>query len=95
VLHALRWEHRDLAEAFAGLAPAPGGVFTLGTWSATDWGPLLDGVATWAGARLAGEPREVGWSMLLDLAVEHVELGPAMPPLVHQRGRYVRPTEDQ
>ena len=27
VVALLRWEHRDLAEQFAGLAPAPGGAF--------------------------------------------------------------------
>jgi 3-hydroxy-9,10-secoandrosta-1,3,5(10)-triene-9,17-dione monooxygenase reductase component len=34
----LRWEHRMLAEAFAGLAPAPGGPFKLSTWRETPWG---------------------------------------------------------
>jgi hypothetical protein len=37
------------------------------------------------------EPREVGWSMLADGVVEHVEIGVEVSPLVHRRGRYVRP----
>ena len=40
VVQLLEWPHRDLAEAFAGLAPAPGGMFTLGSWDDTEWGPL-------------------------------------------------------
>jgi hypothetical protein len=87
----LEWPHRDLAEAFAGLAPAPGGLFTLGAWHQTPWGPVLDGVSAWAGVRLAAAPREVGWSLLVDAAVEQVEIGEESQPLVHRRGRYVRP----
>ncbi len=91
VVQLLEWRHRDLAEAFAGLAPAPGGVFTLGTWVDTEWGPRLEGASAWAGVRLTGEQREVGWSLLLDTVVEHVEVGEENEPLVHRRGRYVRP----
>ncbi len=98
VVALLQWEHRDLADAFAGVAPAPGGVFRLGTWTQTEWGPLLDGASAWAGIRLApGEPggqvgREVGWSLLLDGAVQHVEILGEGTPLVHRRGRYQRPS---
>lgn len=93
VVHLLSWEHRDLADAFAGVAPAPGGVFRLGTWTETTWGPVLDGVSAWAGARVAEEPHEVGWSLLLDGVLEEVHLGDESRPLVHRRGRYVRPPE--
>ena len=93
VVQLLEWEHRDLAEAFAGTAPAPGGPFRMGTWQETAWGPRLVGASAWAGLRLAGEPGEVGWSLLLDLVVEHVEIGAESAPLVHRRGRYVRPAE--
>jgi flavin reductase (DIM6/NTAB) family NADH-FMN oxidoreductase RutF len=95
VVQLLRWEHRDIADAFAGVAPAPGGVFTLGTWSESAWGPVLDGAGTWAGVRVTHEPREVGWSVLLDAVVEHVEVGDDHEALVHRRGRYVRPTDRQ
>jgi flavin reductase (DIM6/NTAB) family NADH-FMN oxidoreductase RutF len=91
VVQLLEWPHRDLAEAFAGLAPAPGGVFTLGSWDDTAWGPRLDGTSAWAGVRLGAEPVEVGWSLLLDTNLEHVEIGEEARPLVHRRGRYVRP----
>ena len=95
VVQLLEWPHRDVAEAFAGMAPAPGGPFKLSAWSETQWGPLLEGVSAWAGVRLASEPREVGWSLLLDAAVEHVEIGEEREPLVHRRGRYVRAEPDR
>ncbi|MGN6578140.1 MAG: flavin reductase family protein [Nocardioides sp.] len=97
VVQVLAWEHRDLAEAFAGLAPAPGGLFRLGEWEQTSWGPVLSGVSAWAGFRLAADVEgsdalaEVGWSVLMDGVLEHVELGEPVEPLVHRRGRYVRP----
>jgi len=93
VVQLLEWPHRDLADAFAGVAPAPGGVFTLGSWRDTEWGPLLEGVSGWAGVRLASDPVEVGWSLLVDTVIEHVELGEEDAPLVHRRGRYERPTD--
>jgi flavin reductase (DIM6/NTAB) family NADH-FMN oxidoreductase RutF len=91
VVQLLSWQHRDLADAFAGVAPAPGGVFRMGSWRDTDWGPVLDGVSAWAGVRLAGPGTAVGWSVLADAVVEHVEIGEETEPLVHRRGRYVRP----
>lgn len=90
VVQLLEWPHRDLAEAFAGVAPAPGGPFRLGRWTDTDWGPRLDGAPSWAGVRLV-DTREVGWSLLVDAAIEHVELGEESRPLVHRRGRYQPP----
>ncbi len=88
----LAWEHRQLADVFAGVAPSPGGPFRAGPFEATDWGPVPSGALAWAGCRLApGEPRRAGWSLLLDLVVERVELGVDGEPLVHRRGRYQRP----
>ncbi|MBA3310566.1 MAG: flavin reductase [Nocardioidaceae bacterium] len=92
VVQLLEWEHRDLADAFAGLAPAPGGVFRLGEWRQTEWGPLLVGASAWAGVRLVEDkPREVGWSVLVACVVEYAEIGAEVAPLVHRRGRYQRP----
>lgn len=78
---------RQLADAFAGVAPAPGGPFRTGQFTATEWGPRLAGERTWAGVRLTADPREVGWSMLVDCAIERLEFGPDQT-LVHRRGRY-------
>jgi flavin reductase (DIM6/NTAB) family NADH-FMN oxidoreductase RutF len=87
----LAWEHRDLAEAFAGTAPAPGGVFRLAPFEQTPWGPVLAGPHTWAGVALE-DAREVGWSRLVTCRVEEVTIGADdAPALVHRRGRYVRP----
>ena len=92
VVQLLEWRHRDLADAFAGVAPAPGGVFRLGEWDQTEWGPRLSGASAWAGVRLAGsEPRMVGWSLLVEAAIEDVAIRAEDKPLVHRRGRYLRP----
>jgi flavin reductase (DIM6/NTAB) family NADH-FMN oxidoreductase RutF len=92
VVQLLAWKHRDLADAFAGVAPAPGGAFRLGDWDETPWGPVLAGVGGWAGLRLTGPMVEVGWSLLLDGVVERVQISTETEPLVHRRGRYVRPS---
>jgi flavin reductase (DIM6/NTAB) family NADH-FMN oxidoreductase RutF len=95
VVHLLQWRHRDLAEAFAGLLPSPGGLFRAderwAEWQQTEWGPLLTTASSWAGVRLQPSPQEVGWSILVDGVVEHVEVGEDDAPLVHRRGRYERP----
>jgi flavin reductase (DIM6/NTAB) family NADH-FMN oxidoreductase RutF len=90
VVQLLEWPHRPLADAFAGVSPAPGGPFRLATWRDGPWGPVLHGASAWAGLRLAGT-QQVGWSLLLDGVVEHVELAEQDAPLVHRRGRYLRP----
>ncbi len=91
VVQLLQWEHRNLAEAFAGLAPAPGGAFRLGEWRQSPWGPILQGVSAWAGVRVAEpKPRTVGWSLLIDTVIEHVEIFEERAPLMHRRGRYQR-----
>ncbi len=93
VVQLLEWRHRNLADAFAGVTPAPGGVFTLGQWVDTEWGPRLADASSWAGARLVdAAPVEVGWSLLVDLVIEHLDIGDENQPLVHRRGRYQRPT---
>ncbi len=87
-VNVLGAEHRFLADAFAGTAPAPGGPFTLGDWSDSDWGPVLTGTAGWIGVRRDdAEPRHVGWGLLVEGIVESVTVG-AAEALVHLRGRY-------
>ena len=93
VVQLLSWEHRDLAEAFAGLAPAPGGVFRLGDLDGHRVGSAAgryDGLGRGpAGGR--ARRRRAG-RVLVTGVVEHVELGEETDPLVHRRGRYVRPS---
>lgn len=89
VVQLLEWQHRELAETFAGLFPSPGGRFRGGRWTDTEWGPVLADASAWAGVRLAGEPRPAGWSLVLEGSVEHLELREAQRPLLHRRGRYL------
>jgi flavin reductase (DIM6/NTAB) family NADH-FMN oxidoreductase RutF len=88
VVNVLGIEHRFLADAFAGTAPAPGGPFTTGTWVDGPWGPVLEGAAGWMGVRRSDvEPRAVGWGLLVEGVVEHAEVGDASA-MMHVRGRY-------
>lgn len=79
--------HRQLADRFAGLMPAPGGLFRLDAWTETAWGPVPAGSGTWAGCRVDGA-REFGWGLLVEATVEHVETTGDAVPLLHYRGRY-------
>ncbi|MCY1141301.1 flavin reductase family protein [Actinoplanes sp. Pm04-4] len=78
---------RQLADRFAGLMPAPGGLFAGDDWTDTDYGPIPAGADTWAGCRLESH-RIVGWALLVEAVIEKVEAGPAPRPLIHYRGRY-------
>ncbi len=81
--------HRYLADAFAGLVPAPGGVFRLATWHPTAFGPVLSDAVAWAGARLVEEePKPAGWGNLVEAVIDSVDNGGASAGLVHHRGRY-------
>lgn len=87
VMQLLAPGQENLAEAFAGQAPAPGGPFTLGAWEQTAWGPRLTPASVWAGTRLVQEPTRVGWSQLVCCRVEDLHVGEG-PLLTHHRGRY-------
>jgi flavin reductase (DIM6/NTAB) family NADH-FMN oxidoreductase RutF len=75
-----------LAEAFAGLAPAPGGMFRLGQWTQTEWGPVLQG-STWLAATVT-DLSPLGRALEVTATVESVGLA-RTEVLVHQRGRYL------
>jgi flavin reductase (DIM6/NTAB) family NADH-FMN oxidoreductase RutF len=84
---ALRPADRQLADRFAGLMPAPGGLFRSEQWLDTDYGPVLAGLGTWAGCRLRAS-RPFGWGLLVEASIERIEIGPEIEPLTHYRGRY-------
>ena len=83
-------QHRQLADAFAGVAPAPGGPFTLGRWDDTEWGPVLVDAPAWLGARLQSAPDHAGWGLLIRGTVGQVEVADpsGMGALAYLRGRY-------
>ena len=83
----LRADQRLLADRFAGLAPAPGGLFAQDRWIGTDYGPVPAGTTTWAGCRL-DDGRPFGWSILVEATIVHVEIGDEQSPLSYYRGRY-------
>nr|WP_300152002.1 flavin reductase family protein [Propionicimonas sp.] len=82
-------QQRQLAEIFAGVAPAPGGAFRQAAFTDTDWGPVPADAATWAGVRLEGVTT-VGYSELVTCTIEQVTANGEDEPLVHYRGRYPR-----
>ncbi len=90
----LAWPHRDVADVHGGLAPSPGGPFRTGRWEGTAWGPVLSDAVAWAaGSVVSGSTRDVGWSRLLEVSVEHVQVGAddvVGDPLTYRRGRYER-----
>ena len=84
----LRDGQQRLADRFAGLAPAPGGLFAQDRWSETTYGPVPADTGTWAGCRLDGA-RRYGWAMLVEATIEHLTVGDDDGfPLAHYRGRY-------
>ena len=78
---------QQLADRFAGLMPAPGGLFATGEWRQTPFGPVPAHATTWAGCRLESS-RPCGWALLVEGVVESVQVGETTGPLVHYRGRY-------
>ena len=90
VCHLLSWHHRDLAEMFAGLAPAPGGLFRAAAFDPTPAGPRLADASAWAMVSLESAV-EVGWSRLLTVVVDRVQVADDDAPLLHRRGRYSTP----
>lgn len=86
VVQLLQPGQSQVAEAFAGTTPAPGGPFRTSEFEQTAWGPRVVAVSTWAGVRLESVVG-VGWSDLLTCVIEHLEIGED-EPLEHRRGRY-------
>ena len=90
VVQLLSWSDRDLADAFAGIAPAPGGPWRMAAWDQSTHGPRLATAAAWALVSVETEV-EVGWSRLVTCTLDEVVVGDDPEPLVHRRGRYVPP----
>jgi len=79
---------QQLADRFAGLMPAPGGLFAGDGWTETAYGPVPAGAGTWAGCRPDGH-RPYGWGLLVEATIESIQLDQTGGvPLLHFRGRY-------
>lgn len=92
VLQLLAWDDRDLADVFAGTAPAPGGPWRLAEWVQADHGPRLAHAETWTTLEVESDV-EVGWSRLVTCTLVDVTVGDDHDPLVHRRGRYLPPVD--
>ena len=88
VVQLLAWADHDLADAFGGVAPAPGGPFRQGSWEQTPYGPALAG-RTRALVRPV-RTEEVGWSVLVVAEIDEILLVAEDDALEHRRGRYRR-----
>lgn len=91
LLHLLDWRHRDLADAFAGVAPAPGGPFRLADFDDHAHGPRLLSARTWAALALE-DTREVGWSLQVTCTLTSVSVD---APEDDSAGRGRDPGEDE
>jgi 3-hydroxy-9,10-secoandrosta-1,3,5(10)-triene-9,17-dione monooxygenase reductase component len=80
-------DEQQVADRFAGLMPAPGGLFAAGGWTDTAFGPVPASAGTWAGCRIV-DRRPCGWALLIEAVIETVVFDPGSAPLVHFRGRY-------
>ncbi len=90
VVAVLAWADRDLAEVFAGTAPAPGGQFRQAAFVDTSFGPRPASATTYAEVALA-EESDVGWSVLVTCRIEGVTVGDEDGPVLgHRRGRFFR-----
>lgn len=89
IVHLLRWEHRELADVFAGLSPAPGGAFSTAEFVDEEHGPRLTSAGSWAQV-VREDAVEVGWSTLYTCRIVDAHVEEEDDPLVHRRGRYRR-----
>ncbi|NUO56496.1 MAG: flavin reductase [Hamadaea sp.] len=87
VLTLLGPEDRQLADRFAGLLPAPGGLFRDEGWTQLDQGPVPAGERTTAGC-VVEQARPFGWGLLVEATIAEIRFGAAAEPLLHYRGRY-------
>lgn len=89
VAHVLDDTKAVVADLFAGLRPAPGGVFKVVATEPTRFGPRLVEVGDWAGCELE-EIRPLGDQMLVVGTIVEVEVSDLADPLVYFRGVYRR-----
>jgi flavin reductase (DIM6/NTAB) family NADH-FMN oxidoreductase RutF len=89
VVHILDASRRDDADAFAGLRPRPGGVFTGVSTASSDWGPVLEDVSNRLFCTTTSAV-ELPFHQLVTAAVDRVEIADLDDPAVYFRGEYRR-----
>lgn len=78
-----------VSEAFARLAPSPGGPFRTGTWTDAPAGPRLENAFAWVTAVLSDpHPPHAGWGLLVRCTIDSIDWGQADAPLGYRAGRY-------
>lgn len=78
-----------VADAFARVAPSPGGPFRSAEWIEAPHGPRLVDAAGWVGVRLVDpDPVHAGWGLLVRATIEALDLSVTAEALEHRRGRY-------
>lgn len=87
VVHVLSSEHRVLSDTFAGIRPSPGGLFTGVATRPTEWGPVIEDVATRAYCTYRGGVEE-SFSFLVSGTIDRVEVADLDDPLLYFRGNY-------
>lgn len=78
-----------IADAFARVAPSPGGVFRTGDWTDGAHGPRLTGATAWADVDLLDtNPGRAGWGLLVRARLGPIQLAEGSDALGHRNGRY-------
>lgn len=78
-----------IADAFARVAPSPGGVFRTGEWADGEHGPRLAGASAWADVELLDpDPGRSGWGLLVRARLGPVRFAEQTSALEHRNGRY-------
>ncbi|CAN5570582.1 hypothetical protein BH24ACT26_BH24ACT26_11010 [soil metagenome] len=89
VVHVLGYEHRALAERFAGQVPSPGGLWLELPVEHSEWGPRLAEVPNRACCRVQ-DSAEIGYAHLVIGKIEWLDVGEVDEPLIFFKGRYRR-----
>ncbi|MGI8775693.1 MAG: flavin reductase family protein [Actinomycetota bacterium] len=87
LVHVLEHSDKELSERFAGLRPAPGGLFEGVTVEDSPFGPVLTDLQTRAYCSLV-DARETGYHQLVTGHIEDLRVDEVPTPLVHLRGKY-------
>lgn len=87
IVHVCAVADRSLADVFAGIRPSPGGPFADLDVEDTKWGPAI-GRLPHRAACTVETVRELGWSGVVEAAIDRIEVGDLTDPLAYFRGDY-------